>query len=368
MEEQTRKRLDSVLEDELQRGYRIKELPENLRAQLEFECGLTITRVRFTRLNPARRRKIAQVVQRQYHRDLKDPDILSHEQILKLVQERGEWSDAMDEEMKRLQETTSREMGILFATNHEQDSWSTDLLEASALFRTKLDELVTDEDKRKDVLKRFERWMDYNEDRRELYTERYAAEQGREKYSPDYDYQRLLESVPDMAAVDAINVIDELRDRMHRYVKLQRDRLRLAELQLKHAKIFSDCVEQRRDNAEEMARLYFTAEQVDENDKPIGPLSPEFDKLWDFPETVIQWFLVEVYFFLNGIPDEAREYLQSYGFLAAEAGETISRDGESEQSAESPAPQSSSPASEAAAETVPASSASSPDMTLTTVK
>lgn len=338
MEEQTRKRLDSVLEDELQRGYRIKELPETLRKQLEFECGAAISRVRFTRLNPAKRRKIAQVVQRQYHKDLQNPEILSHEQILKLVQERGEWSAALDEEMKALGQSTARDMGDLFVDGVAQDSWTGDLLEAAAKFRKKVDELVP-KDEKEAVLDRFNRWLEYSPERRSFYTEQFAASQGKEVYSPDYDLQKLMMSVSDLEAADALNVIDELRDKLTRYVKLQKDRLRLAELQLKNAKIFADSVEQRRDNAEEMARLYFTTELVDEADKPVGPIVPEFETLWDFPEPVIQWFLVEAYFFLNGIPDEAREYLQTFGFLEADAGkETISANGESEQSAESPAP------------------------------
>jgi hypothetical protein len=338
MEEQTRKRLDSVLEDELQRGYRIKELPETLRKQLEFECGAAISRVRFTRLNPAKRRKIAQVVQRQYHKDLQNPEILSHEQILKLVQERGEWSSALDEEMKALGQSTARDMGDLFVDGVAQDSWTGDLLEAAAKFRKKVDELVP-KDEKEAVLDRFNRWLEYSPERRAFYTEQFAASQGKEVYSPDYDLQKLMMSVSDLEAADALNVIDELRDKLTRYVKLQKDRLRLAELQLKNAKIFADSVEQRRDNAEEMARLYFTTELVDEADKPVGPIVPEFETLWDFPEPVIQWFLVEAYFFLNGIPDEAREYLQTFGFLEADAGkETISANGESEQSAESPAP------------------------------
>jgi len=339
MDEQTRKRLDSVLEDELHRGYRIKELPETLRMQLEAESGVAITRVRFTRLNPAKRRKIAQVVQRQYHKDLQNQDILSHEQILKLVQERGEWSPELDKEMERLQKSTAKEMGELFSAGATQDSWTEELFEAAAAFRALVGKHITDPIRAKQVLDQFDRWMEFTEDKRELYNRVYASEQKRETYSVDVDMQQLLNSVPDLTAVDYLHQVDELRDRLHRYVALQRDRVRLAELQLKHVKIFSDSVEQRRDNTEEMARLYFITELVDDLDKPTGPMVDEFEKLWDFPEAVVQWFLVEAYFFLNGIPDEAREYLQTFGFLAADAGETTSESGASEPSDESAAPQ-----------------------------
>jgi hypothetical protein len=367
MEEQTRKRLDSVLEDELQRGFRIKELPQALQKQLDFECGVAISRVRFTRLNPAKRRKVAEVVQRQYHRDLQNPDVLSREQILKLVQDRGEWSAAMEEEMQRLQERTSREMGLLYASGDEHYVWTDKLLTAADSLRSLVDELV-DDSVRKDTLARFDRWFEYSEEKEAEYTAKYALDQERERYSADHDLQRLLLAFSDVRAAEALNTIDDLREKLQRYMRLQRDRLRLADLQLRNAKIFADCAEQRRDNAEEMARLFFTTERVDDTDKPQGPLVPEFDALWNFPEEVIQWFLVEAYFFLNGIPDDAREYLKTYGFLGAEAGETTTPSGESEQSGASPAPQSSKPDSESVEVTESDSSESVADTTLTTDK
>jgi len=358
MEQKTQKRLDTVLEDELSRGYRIKELPEALSETLERECGVAVTRVRFTRLNPSKRRKISQVVQRQYHKDLQDPDILSHEQILKLVQDRGEWSPAMDKEMSDLQASTSREMGSLFMTGVNQGSWTVDLLDAASAYREAVEAHITDRDKAADVLTRFDRWLEWSKDRTEEYDTTFAASQGRDIYSVDLDFQELTNAVPDLEAIEHLNTIDELRDRLQRYVKLQKERLRLAELQLKHSKIFSDSVEQRRDNAEEMARLYFTTDVIDADGKPMCPLVESFDKLWDFPEPVVQWLLVEAYFFLNGIPDEAREYLQTFGFLAADAGETTSSTGESELSDESPAPPTSKLDSNPAVETDSGSSVS----------
>jgi hypothetical protein len=356
MDDVSRKRLDSVLEDELRRGYRIKEVPAHVRTQLENECGLAIERVRFTRLNPAKRRKIAEVVQRQYHKDLRDESILSHEQIMKLVQERGEWTESLQKEMSDLNQSTNKEMGELFFDGLNRDTWTQDLLEASAGFRS----VVTaagDSSKLAGILERFDRWLEWSEEKQDIYTERYAAEQGKDRYSLDHDLQRLMEAVPDISAVDYLNTIDDLRDKLNRYLKLQRSRIRLAELQVRYAKIFSDSVEQRRDNAEEMARLYFTTDRVDADDKPIGAITDKFEALWDLPEAAVQWFLVEAYFFMNGIPDEAREYLETFGFLAAEPGEKISSNGESEPSDESPAPQSSSLDSDLVETTDSASSA-----------
>lgn len=345
MDEVSRKRADDVLEDELRRGYRIKAVPEHLRTQIAEECGLAIERVRFTRLNPGKRRKIAEVVQRQYHKDLRDDNILSHEQIMKLVQDRGEWSPDQQKEMSDLHQSTSRDMGDLFLDGLSRDTWTEEILEAASGFREVVSKLAK-KNKVEEILTRFDRWLEWSPESQDLYTELYAEEQGKENYSVDFDLQRLMEAVPDLAAVDHLNAIDDLRDKLNRYIKLQKDRIRLSELQIKHAKIFSDSVEQRRDNAEEMARLYFTTDRVGEDGAPLGPITETFDDLWDLPESAVQWFLVEAYFFMNGIPDTARDYLETFGFIAAEPGETISPNGESEPSDESPAPQSSSPDSE----------------------
>jgi hypothetical protein len=202
---------------------------------------------------------------------------------------------------------------------------------------------VVDVDKRQALLERFDRWVEFSPDNADEYAARYAEEQGKERYSLDYDLQRMMEAVQDIEAIEALHVIDDLRDRLHRYIKLQRQRARLAELQLKHTKMFADSVESRRDNTEEMARLYYTTEVVDDAGKPLGPVTPTFDGLFELPETVIQWLLLEAYFFLNGIPDEAREYLETFGFLQAEGKKepVPSESGESEPSVESPAPQNS---------------------------
>lgn len=369
MDKDTQKRLDSVLEDELRVGFRIKDVPDHLIKLLEANGGPAIKRVRFSRLNPSRRRKISEIVQKQYHKDLRDPDILSHEQILKLVEERGEWTKAMDDEMAALRDKTSREMGELYANGMVSEDWGIELLEMTASFRAQIHPLFTDPEEYHKIGKIFDRWAEFSKDRQAEYDERFAESQGREKYSQDVDQQRLLTAVgADPQAVEMIYAIDDLRDRLYRFVQLQRDRLRLANLQLKHVKIFSESVEQRRDNTEEMARLYFTAEAVDEAGTPQGPLASKFEDLWDFPEDAVQWFLLEAYFFQNGIPDSAREYLETFGFLKADQAEETnpSPDGESAPSDGLPDPQTSSSATVVPEETGAESSASDAATTSTT--
>ena len=224
MDEQSQKRMDSVLEDEIHLGYRLKELPTPLQKELLTECGVAVSRVRFTRLNPARRRKIAEVTQGQYQRDIQNPAILSHEQILKLVQDRGEWSSAHDEEMRSLQQTTSRVMGELYIDGLTETTWTDDLLDAAEIFRTRIQEAVTDPEQRKIILDRFNRWVEYGPDKKAEYTELYAEEQGRPEYNVDVDLQRLVDVSPDMETIERLHVIDDLRDKLQRYIKLQKDR------------------------------------------------------------------------------------------------------------------------------------------------
>jgi hypothetical protein len=359
MEQDTKKRLDNVLEDELRLGFRLKYLPPTLAESLVATGGTPITRVRFSRLNPSRRRKISELVQRQYHKDLRDPDILSHEQILKLVSDRGEWSKAMDDEMERLRDETGKSMGELYANGLVNSEWGVELLDLSALFRQKIMTCLPDVDAQHQMVRIFDRWAEFSKERQDDYTARYAEGQSREAYSADVDMQRLLVVVAgDSEASEMLYQIDELRDRLHKFFLLQKDRVRLSTLQLKHLKIFSESVEQRRDNAEEMARLYFTTECVDESGLPTGALTVQFQDLWEFPEDVVQWLLLEAYFFLNGIPDAAREYLETFGFLKADqANETNpSPDGESAPSDGLPGPLTSNSATEVPAVTAVESS------------
>ena len=365
MDNGTVKRLDTIMEDEVQKGYRIKVVPEHLRTMLTAQGGPAVERVRFTRLNPARRRKVAEVVQRQYHRDLQNPDVLSNEQLMKLVTDRGEWSEAKNDEMAKLRESVQRRMGVLyFAKNDADGNVLTELSIDVQAFRTRIDELAP-EANREQMREILDRWADYSPVRRDDYTARYAALQGRETYSPDSDMQRLHVLGGNVEFRERLERIEELRDRVHDLISLRQDRIKLSGLEEKFAKIFSDSAEQRREVAEELSRVYVSCERIDADNKPLGPLVATFAELFDFPEEVIQWFQYEAYFFHNGIPDEAREYLTAIGFLPAEqdSKDTALQSSESEVSAESPVPPSSKTASELVAVTPAPSSESAPAMT-----
>lgn len=345
MDQDTQARLDALLEEEIRRGYRIKAVPQHLRDQLKGEGLTDMAFVRFTRLNPRRRSKISEAVQRRYHADLKNENILSNDQIAKLTEARGEWTKVQSERMIELMAETQRLQGELYIDGLADQNWHADMQEAEKLLRESIGaaEYVDPAEQNK-VLDVLARWVDYTPHVRDAYTVLYGAEQELEQYSPDRDLQWLLDRMPTVDASDALQLIDELRDRVLRYMDLQQKRTELVQLQNRHARIFADSVESRRDQAEEMARVYFCSEVVTEDEKPVGPLAATFDALWDCPEEFIQWLIIEHYFFANGLPDAARDYLETFGFLKADRESpeaTSTANGVSTPSVESPAPQSS---------------------------
>jgi hypothetical protein len=345
MDKDTQERLDSLLEEEIRKGFRIKEVPLQLQAEMKANSVAVVDRVRFTRPNPRRKSKIASEVQRKYHADLKNQDILSNQQITESVEARGEWTVKMAERMFQLSDETQELQSQLFLDGIASGNWGTDLLETSIKLRDTLEltEYADPAEKEK-VLSVLERWCAYMPSLRNEYSVLYAAEQGKSEYSVDNDLAYLMERMPSEDALSALEKMDDLRDKAVRFIELKQKRVELAGLQDKHAKIFSDSVESRRDQAEEMARIYFCTELLDEKDTPTGPLCKTFDALWDFPEEFIRWLIIEQYFFANGLADEAREYLEVFGFLKAdrtESEETQPANGDSAPSVESPVPQSS---------------------------
>jgi hypothetical protein len=337
----TRQRLDTISEDDVRRGFRVKSVPEDLRKQLVVYGLPDISHVRFRHQTPAIRRKIATVVQLQYHKDAQDDAILSNKQLMQLMERRGEWSEAKDARIKELQERTNRGLSTLylegFATSGR--AWLDQIDDLAQQYREALDadELLPVEDEmrlqdaeRSEARVRFERWIGYTPERRAEYVDA-ASAQGRAEYSPDADLMWLTQHRPTETMLDVLNEIDELRDKVRRFIDVSKERAELLELQVQRAKIFSDSVESRRDNTEELTRVYFTTERCGENGKAPAPITATPDGLWEFPEELVQWLLVENYFWHNNIPDEARPYLETFGFIRAEG-----RTSASDLSAESP--------------------------------
>lgn len=310
--------LDPIVEDQVRKGYRVKPVPAALQAQLREADVEPFTHIRMTGLNPARRRKITEVVQRAFFKDLKDPDLLSNEQVLKLVTERGEWSEATEQRMAELNERTTSKMASLY---HEGVSKSREWIEQlSTLTNQVLDAVAGSEAsaaEQEEYVRRFSRWHQYRPDKQALYAERYKEELHEGPYYPTSDLSWLMEQAPTLEVADWIDDIDQLNDKITDYLALVREREEFEGLRLKRLRMFANTVESRRDNAEEMARTYFTTERAREDESVTGPLALTFDALYDFPDEVITWLVEEQFFFHNQIPDEVRDYVGAFGFLTA---------------------------------------------------
>jgi hypothetical protein len=368
MEQDTRERLDSINLGELGRGLRFKALPDDLRAELRAFNLPDIPAVVFRGQTPLTRESGARVVQQRYHEDLANKKILSNAQILAFVAERGEWTTETDARLKELQKRTNAQMTELYLEGFSSNGrvWLDQILAASARFVQLADEAVAlpegdagriTPEHREALVRTFQRWLDYSPERQAEYAEKYAADQGRERYSPDADMLYLLNHYVTVESVDLVNMIEDLKDKLQRFLAFTKEREELAKLQVKYAKIFADSVESRRDNTEELARVYFTTQAVDQPNAlaKTRPLAASYEAMLALPDDLIQWLLVENYFFHNAIPDEARPYLETFGFIRAEA-----QSGESPASAASPEEPTSRTASASAAATPAPSSEAAP--------
>jgi hypothetical protein len=353
-------RLDSVTLDEVGRGFRIVELPIKLRGELKANSLSDIAAVRFTKLNPRRRSKAEQLVIRAYQRDLQNKDILSNAQVLKLVAERGEWTGEMSARKDTLEKDIAQRMTILWSQGIKDNlaEWGEDLAIKAGEFRDMVEKSEKTIDEKATVGEVFDRWLGFSSDMQAEYNSKHAKAQGREVYSHESDLEKLIDSAAGVSleAVVLVQEIEIILGKLQKFVELTELRKEFAQLTVRHASIFADTVESRRTNNEELARLYVSSERLesaDENAKTIGPITSEFDGIYDLPDSVIRWLVDQCFLFHTNVPTEGKDFLETFGFIAAE-GEN--NDSVSPASAESPVPQSSNPDSQAATATVENSS------------
>lgn len=322
MDANTQARLDQILEDEIKRGFRVLQVPEYIEMQLKAAATVDSTvqpfsRIRLARLTPRKRRLIQEEVMTKYNKDLKNLDLLSTEELRKLNIQRGEWSLAEETEIERLTELTNTQALQLNAAGmDDRDEWSKAINELTAKYLAQLEASDKHPDEKKFLGELFERWSNYLPARKEEYTKLYAASQTREAYDQDADLGRLMDTSPGLEATEALADMDDLLGKVTKLIELVDNRTKLNALLEKRAKIFVNSIEYRRDQAEEMARVFFCAERVSPEDKSEGPLCLTFDQMWDFPEAVLQWLIEEMVMFLQNIPEVMREQLENMGFLA----------------------------------------------------
>ncbi len=369
MDDNIQTKMDSVVEEEIRRGYRVLDVPAELVQQLETEHAINpavtiFKKLRFLKVTPRRRSDIARAVVLRYHTDLQDKTLLSNEQLRVLNAARGEWSTEEDKKLEELQERSNVLMRQLTLTGFDpREEWMKAMNEATNKLLADLDNSDAEnnrkplsEEDRATAHRYLNRWMEFRKENQARFDEFYAAEQNLPAYSPDRDFVWLIDHAPTLDSVDLLQAVDELRDKLDKYLTLLEVREQLFTIQSKRAKIFAESVESRRDQAEEMGRVYFCVELLDADDKGCGRIAKTFDQMWELPDDIIQWLLVEAYFFFSNVPLETREFLERWGFVRAPG-----RSGSSESPVESPAEPSSKPDSPLSVATPPVSSDSSPD-------
>lgn len=327
--EEMQRRLDNIVEEEVVRGWRIRALPEEyvslLREMASIDPAIRpFTRVRFSKLTPRKRKLINKVVVAQYHEQIQDKKLLSKEAIRRLNIERGQWSVEKERRLQELDQQCTRMQQELHQEGfNPRERWLDELLSHTEIYRQTLAEpdeagrVMNTPEEVAECERRFTRWLNYTPAQQADYDSVYAAEQGLPAYSDRADVVWLMDHAPSMKGAQALADIDELRDKLQRYMEYlehidERNRIKEQELRM-----YAGSVEAAQETLEELARVYYLAEVLTDDGTSAGPLASRFEDLEALPDEVIRWLIYEVYFFLNSTPDEAREYLQQWGFLPA---------------------------------------------------
>lgn len=323
------RRMDSLVEDEVVRGWRIKHLPDQL-VQLLIEMAQVdplirpFTRVRFSKLTPRKRSLINKAVVQEYHAQLQQKALLSREAIRRLNIERGQWSVEKEQRLAELDRQVTRVQHELHSEGfNPRERWLEELLTNAEIYRKSLTEpdeagrLMNSPELNEESERRFSRWLNYTPQQLADYTASYAQEQGLVEYSEMADFQWLMDHAPSLKGAEALAQIEGLRDKLERYMAYldglgERNVLKEQELRM-----YAGSVESSQETLEEMARVFYITEVLDDDGQSLGPITADFGDLEALPDEVIKWLIYESYFFLNNTPDEAREFLHQWGFLQA---------------------------------------------------
>jgi hypothetical protein len=313
-------RIDSIVESDVARGFRIRDVPANVQQILRDNGFVSPEQIKFLAMNASRRRDINEAVQNRYHKDLMDDAILSDAQIWALVEKRGQWSKVDDARREELSQRVQNEMLELWREGYADDgeAWRKALLEHTTMIKGRLRGTLSESEQMR-FEQVFERWVSWAPEVQDRYTAEFASEQKLDAYRVDRDFQELLNLAPGADVADALNLIDDLRDKQRRLVKLVADMTELQKLNTRHARIFSGSAESRQSSTEELAQVYYACESLGTDGNTLGRLAPSFEEFFSWPHEAHKWFLYEAYFFHNDIPVvAARQYLETYGFLKAE--------------------------------------------------
>lgn len=267
------KATDIVLTDELLRNERIFTHP-------------TFGELKIQRPTPRLERLIAEERRKQYHKDLKDKDILSKSEILKLAKDRGIWSQDDEARERQLMKQVAGLMAILESVNYKSFD------EVVDTYFQKINEL------------------------RELYKDNQDAVDAINRYfdldgvAQSVDRAFLFEHAPNSSVDEIMDEADMTRNKITMLKDMLEARKELNELQMTKAELMLDSMESRSDRAERLAQIYYCCTRTDSK-----PIWPSFEAAWDARPEDIEAIMMEVEYFNHGLTPETKSLLEKYGFL-----------------------------------------------------
>jgi hypothetical protein len=280
--------------------------------------------VRITRPTPGQEKLIAEARRGQTHKDMRDPDVLSNDQLERLAIEKGMWTADMSARITDLTQKTGEAMGLLESIGFQTfDAVLED-------FQSTVKALLDSYEDNAPIAETVSRYFDLDE-------------------KPSVaDRAAITDAAPGSQIDDLMDKGDHLRVQIDLLNEMFKVRKELNSLQEKQSRVFLDSLEKRSDRAEELATIYYCATLVDG-----GYLWPSYADIWNSRTEDVEFLLQEYHYFRHGITEEFRETLGKYGFIkrltdtkasSADSHDQPgpSSDGESQEKAQSP----SSPATE----------------------
>lgn len=238
------------------------------------------------RPTPSLERKIAEERRKVYHRDLRDESVLTKDQVLKMLQDRGVWSSASDD---RIQELTKQSGDLM--------------LKLTALGYESVSELYEDFQELEDDLRRA---FSEVEDLDNLLKRIFNTQE-------DLDNKDLNKLRAEATNSDMISMVDKVVELRMQYNLLSNFAEVKGELNIllgKYSLYFADTIEERSQQAEKMASIYYCMTT------PEGkPLWDNFEDMWDEDPDNITWLSSQFFYFQHGIDDEYAKVLQKHGFM-----------------------------------------------------
>ena len=244
--------------------------------------------IRLRRPTPKIERQISEVRGKEYHRALRDPDVLSRAQLEKIARDRGMWSNEQQERLEQLQTRVGELMGVLMIIGYDTPETLSNKFYGAY---ERLEELFKDDE---EALAALGRYFDLNLERGE------AA-----------DYKILMTRAGSTEVDDLLHEGDECRTEIRVLKQFSEARQELEQLRAEHTNLVKDSVEARAEQSERLAHIYFCTSNAETG----KPLWPTIDDLWDAVPSHVEFLLSEIFYFSHGISDLQRGLLEKHAFM-----------------------------------------------------